>query len=96
MLFVESHTLSHEVNTIERIQLLEELQKKNLTPLIRSAKLNCFSNALLGPERVSELETAMATSIEAENQEAYVRGDVFCLADHVFFLVFDDQAGSSP
>jgi hypothetical protein len=95
MLFVESHTLSHEVNRIERIQLLEELQKKNLTPLIRSARLNCFSNALLGPERVSELETAIATSIEAENQEGYVRGDVFCLADHVFFLVFDDQAGSS-
>jgi hypothetical protein len=50
---------------------------------------------LLGPERVAELETAIAASIEAENQEAYVRGDVFCLADHVFFLVFDDQ-GSSP
>ena len=32
MLFVESHTLSHEANRIERIQLLEELQKKNLTP----------------------------------------------------------------
>jgi hypothetical protein len=94
MLFVESHTLSHEVNRIERIKLLEELQKKNLTPLIRSARLNCFSNALLGPERVAELETAIAASIESDNQEAYVRGDVFCLADHVFFLVFDDQASS--
>ncbi len=95
MLFVESHTLSHEVRRIERIHLLEDLQKKNLTPLIRSARLSCFGNALLGPERVSELETAIAASIEAENQEAYVRGDVFCLTDHVFFLVFDDR-DSSP
>ena len=94
MLFVESHTLSHEVNRIERVKLLEELQKKNLTPLIRSARLNCFSNTLLGPERVAELETAIAASIESDSQEAYVRGDVFCLADHVFFLVFDDQASS--
>lgn len=96
MLFVESQTLSHEVNKANRIQLLEELQKQNLNPLIRSARLNCFANALLGPERISELETAIAASIEAEDQKAYVRGDVYCLVDHVFFLLFDDDNKPSP
>ena len=91
MLFVESQTLSHEVERAKRIELLEELQKNNLTPLIRSARLNCFSNALLGPENIARLETAIASSIEEESQTAYVRGDVFCLVDHVFFLVFDDD-----
>ena len=96
MLFVESQTLSHEVERAKRIELLEELQKNNLTPLIRSARLNCFSNALLGPENITRLETAIASSIEEENQTAYVRGDVFCLVDHVFFLVFDDDSKSAP
>lgn len=96
MLFVESQTLSHEVERAKRIELLEELQKNNLTPLIRSARLNCFSNALLGPENIARLETAIASSIEQESQTAYVRGDVFCLVDHVFFLVFDDDRKPAP
>lgn len=96
MLFVESQTLSHTVDRARRIQLLEELQEKNLIPLIRSARLNCFGHALLGPERIAEMETAIAASIEAENEEAYVRGDIFCLIDHVFFLTFDDDKGDSP
>lgn len=96
MLFVESQTLSHEVSRANRSQFLDELQKKNLTPLIRSARLNCFGNALLTPESISELENAIAASIEAEDQKAYVRGDVFCLVDHVFFLLFDDENKAGP
>jgi hypothetical protein len=92
MLFVESKSLSHEIDGTGRTQLLEELQEKNLIPLIRSARLNCFENVLLGPERTREMETAVATWTESENSEPYVRGDVFCLNDHVFFLIFDDKA----
>jgi hypothetical protein len=51
---------------------------------------------LLGPERIPELEATIAASVEAGNQDAYVRGDVFCLADHVFFLLFDDENKPSP
>ena len=91
MLFVESQTLRHSLDRSKRIQLLEELQRENLNPLIRSARLNCFTNALLGTEYASELEQAMAESIESEDQ-AYVRGDIFCFADHVFFLIFDDAS----
>ncbi len=91
MLFVESKTLSHKTSGPRRIHLLEELQKKNLVPLIRSVRLNCFDHVLLSPERIGEMETAIATWTESENQEAYVRGDVFCLSDHVFYLIFNDD-----
>ena len=92
MLFVESKSLSYGIEGAGRTQLLEELQEKNLTPLIRSARLNCFDHVLLGPERIREMETAVAAWTESENREPYVRGDLFCLNDHVFFLIFDDQA----
>src|SRR6266536_3018747 len=92
MLFVESKSLSHKIEGTSRTRLLEELQEKNLTPLIRSARLNCFDHVLLGPERIGEIETAVATWTESENCEPYVRGDLFCLNDHVFFLIFDDKA----
>ena len=95
MLFVESQTLRHSVDRSKRVQLLEDLQQENLNALIRSARLNCFTNALLGTEQTAELEQVMAESIESEDQ-AYVRGDVFCLVDHVFFLIFDEESQPSP
>ena len=91
MLFVESQTLRGNLERLKRIQLLEELQQRNLNPLIRSARLNCFSNAMLGAEQVQEFERSIAESVAAENREPYVRGEVFSLADHVFFLIFDDE-----
>src|SRR5712691_13088284 len=91
MLFVESKTLSHKASGPRRIHLLEELQKKNLAPLIRSVRLKCFDHVLLSPERIGEMETAIATWTESEKQETYVRGDVFCLSDHVLYLIFNDD-----
>ena len=96
MLFIESKTLSLKLDGPERIRLLEGLREKNLIPLIRSARLNLFNQVLLGPERIDEMETAVAVSAESENQEAYVRGDLFCLSDHVFFVVFDENHGETP
>src|SRR6266542_3265651 len=92
MLFVESKSLSYGLEGAGRTQLLEELQEKNLTPLIRSARLSCFDHVLLGPERIREMETAVAAWTESENREPYVRVDLFCLSDHVFFIMFNDQA----
>jgi hypothetical protein len=92
MLFVESKSLSYQIDGTSRTQLLEELQGRNLTPLIRSSRLSCFDHLLLGPDRIGEIETAVATWTESENHEPYVRGDLFCLNDHVFFLIFDDKA----
>lgn len=96
MLFIESKTLSLKLDGPGRIRLLEELREKNLVPLIRSARFNLFNLVLLGPERIDELETAIALSAESENREAYVRGDLFCLSDHVFFIVFDENQEEAP
>ena len=85
MLFIETQTLRHSLERSKRIQLLEELEQQNLKPLIRSARLNCFGNTLVGAERVAELERAIVESLEAENQP-YVQGEIFCLDDHVFFF----------
>lgn len=96
MLFIESKTLSLKLDGPGRIRLLEGLREKNLIPLIRSARSNLFNNVLLGPERIDELETAIALSAESENQEVYVQGDLFCLDDHVFFVVFDEHSEEVP
>jgi hypothetical protein len=96
MLFLESKTLRHLVDGDGRIKLLEELQQKGLTSIIRTARLNSFSDLLLGPERIREMETSIAAWTESENREAYVRGDLFCRSDHVFFLIFDDNKGAAP
>jgi hypothetical protein len=96
MLFIESRTLRLKLDGPGRISLLEELREKNLVPLIRSARLNLFNQVLLGSERVDELESEIARSGESENQEAYVQGDLFCLSDHVFFIVFDEIQGEAP
>jgi hypothetical protein len=96
MLFIESQTLSFKLDGPGRIRLLEGLREKNLIPLIRSARLNLFNQVLLDPERVEEMESAIALSAESENREAYVRGDLFCFSDHVFFVVFDEPDGEAP
>src|SRR6266498_1809283 len=69
MLFVESKSLSHKIEGTSRTRLLEELQEKNLTPLIRSARLNCFDHVLLGPERIerSRLQLPPGPSLKIAN-----------------------------
>src|SRR5438045_4037269 len=81
MLFIESKTLSHSVSGAERIRLLEQLQEKGRTPLVRSARLNSFANILLDAEQIRDLEAAMAARVESDYGEQYVRGDLFCPGD---------------
>lgn len=90
MLFLESKTAAQAVAGDKRLDVLERLQEKGLIPLIRSARLNCFEQALLTPQRVPELERALAAWTEAEDNIPYVRGDLFCFEDFVLFLIFSD------
>ena len=87
MLFVKSKTSEDVVDGVMRIKLLDMLQEKGMVPLIRSARLNAYELALLGPERAKEMELAVAAWTESEDQAAYIRGDVFCFEDHVLFLL---------
>jgi hypothetical protein len=93
MLFVESKTLKQSVDSEARMALLKKLQEKGMTPLIRSTHLNCFEQALLGPDRVDEMESAVAAWTEAEDERPYIRGDIFCFEDFVLFLIFGNEEG---
>lgn len=91
MLFLESNALSYVVEGDGRTRLLRDLQEQNLIPLIRSARLRFFEDALRGPQGVGEMEATMASWTESATREPYVQGDVFCFQDHVLFLIFDDD-----
>lgn len=95
MLFIESKSSKRSARAAQRLALLERLQEKGLIPLIRSTRMSCYEQALLGPDRVAEMERAMAFWTETEDDRAYIRGDVFCFEDFVLFLIFgseDDEA----
>lgn len=91
MLFIETKTSDRGVESSVRLALLEKLQEKGLTPLIRSTRQSCYEQALLGPDRVAEMEREVASWTESEDDRAYVRGDVFCFEDFVLFLILGDD-----
>ncbi len=91
MLFIESKISNRKVDAQARLRLLEKLQDKGLAPLIRSARLHCFELALMGPDRVPEMERAIASATKVEEDMPYVRGDIFCFEDIVLFLIFGDE-----
>ncbi len=91
MLFVLSKTSDQSVDGATRLLVLERLQDKGLAPIIRSARLSAFESALLGPERVKEMERAIAAWTETEEGALYTRGDVFCSEDFALFLIFGSR-----
>jgi hypothetical protein len=95
MLFLASRSLEHELSDEARLSLLVKLQEENFTPLIRSTRLNCYRRALSDSSQVEEMERLVAAAINSEGQSHYVQGELFCLDDHIFFLLFGD-AGSQP
>jgi len=92
MLFLESKTLNHAVDVNGRVRLLQELQERDLVPLIRSHRLRCFEDVLLSVEHVKDMETALASSKESTIEEPFVRGDLFCFDDYILFLVFEEDS----
>src|SRR5215203_1467519 len=91
MLFLESKSLRHEVEADRRTRLLRELQERNMTPLIRSHRLRCFEDVLLGVGNVEDMEKALAASTESTLAEPFVLGDLFCFNDYILFLIFEDD-----
>jgi len=91
MLFLESKTLNHPLNSDARLTLLKDLQDRSFVPLIRSHRLRSFEDVLLGADRINEMETALAASTESTTGEPYLRGDLFSLDDYILFLVFEDD-----
>ncbi|HVF21898.1 MAG TPA: hypothetical protein VM941_02435 [Pyrinomonadaceae bacterium] len=89
MLFLETKTLNHPVDGDARTRLLQQLQEQGFAPLIRTTRLRFFEDALLGAERVSELESSLASYNESTIDEPFVRGELFCFHDYVLFLLFE-------
>ncbi len=92
MLFLESKTLNHAVDGDARTRLLQQLQDLELTPLIRSTRLRCFEDVLLGADRVGEVESSLASWTQTTIDEPYVRGDLFCFHDYILFLIFEETS----
>ena len=95
MLFLESKTLNHSLDTAARLALLAELQERNLVPVIRSQRMRSFEDVLLAVDHIAEMEKALAASTESTTGEPYVRGDLFSFDDYILFLVFEDDDDSS-
>ncbi|MCA1621296.1 MAG: hypothetical protein LC795_18725 [Acidobacteria bacterium] len=93
MLFVESRIADMDVERRLRTPLLEALRGRGLSPLIRAARLHLFEQAATGAERARELERLLEQRSEAEGEEPYVRGDIFCFEDFAHFLLFGDGYG---
>jgi hypothetical protein len=97
MLFFTSRASELSVDGATRLHLLDRLHDRGFTPLIRAARLGAFEQALQGAERAKEMERAIAAWTETEENSLYVRGDLFSIEDHVFYLIFggaeDDLAG---
>jgi len=94
MLFLESKTLNHAVDADSRTRLLQELQERDMVPLIRSHRLRCFEDVLLSSDRVAEMEKSLAASKDSTIEEPFVVGDLFCFQDHILFLVFEAEEAS--
>jgi hypothetical protein len=95
MLFVESRVLDHQVEGARRTALLEKLEDRGLTPLVRTARLNLFELALLKSDRARELEAAVAARMEGEGDAPYVRGELYCFRDYAHFIIFGDADGGA-
>jgi hypothetical protein len=94
MLFIESRTADLSVEKRLRTSMLEALQDRGFVPLIRASRLHFFEQATADAERARDLERAVAERADAEGEEPYVRGDVFCFEDFAHFLIFGEGSGA--
>ncbi|MGB7922875.1 MAG: hypothetical protein WCF57_06495 [Pyrinomonadaceae bacterium] len=95
MLFIASRRLGHNVDEQGRLLLLERLQEKGLTPLIRSTRFGCYKQALSGLDNEGEMERTIAALTEHEDKTSYIKGDVFFFDDHALYLIFE-ETGYEP
>lgn len=94
MLFIESRDAGIGVEKSLRTPMLEALQERGHVPLIRSARLHFFEQALAGDEHSKELEQLVAERSDMEG-EPYVRGDMFCTDDHAHFIIFGGDGATT-
>jgi len=101
MLFIQGNSLALTPREGERLRLLDALDARGWTPLVRSARRGLF-RALVAREAgksetaAPELERVCAGRAESGGEAAYAPGDLFCDGDCVLALVFGEgEAGLS-
>lgn len=100
MLFIQSNNLTLFLKEGERLRLLDALEARGRTPLIRSLRRRCFallttdvSDAVPVATSLADFERECAAQREAESGvPAYTPGEIFCSGDCVLFLVFGASA----
>src|SRR5262245_38678579 len=92
MLFLDSKVLRHRVVAEDRIKLLQALQERELNPLIRSSRIRCFNDLLLGSDNVAEMEGTIARWTESNQGEPFVAGDLFAVDDYLLYLIFEEDS----
>ena len=96
MLFHTGRTSGLSIDGEARLQLLDRLQQQHgLMPLIRTSRLSSFEEALRDEEPAREMERSLAVPIESEENSLYIRGDLFALEDHLFYLIFNEAEDDS-
>jgi hypothetical protein len=95
MLFFINRVSELSVDGADRLHLLDRLHDGGFTPLIRTSRLSAFEQALQGAERAKEMERAIAAWTETEEHSLYVRGDLFSIEEHIFYLIFGCAGGDS-
>jgi hypothetical protein len=97
MLFIQSNSLPTSLDDDERLRLLDALDARGFSPLIRSARRRFFQ-LLAGRAEGSASNTDEAAEIESESlfgrgseqAVAYTPGDLFCADDCVLYIVFGE------
>lgn len=99
MLFIQSKSLALVLAEGERLRLLDALGARALTPLMRSLRRRCFAQLLAQQPDAAAVEAATtefdrvcSASDVARRSDAYTPGELFCVGDCVFFLLFGANA----
>ena len=78
MLFLESKTLRHGVDGNGRIELLEGLQQKGLTSIIRAARLHGFRSSVVG-SRANQGDGNLARCVDRSLKIGILTSEEICL-----------------
>jgi len=96
MLFLDSKVLRSYVDAPSRIRLFNSLQEREFKPLIRSLRMQCFNDLLVGSDKVHQMESAISSWTESTSDDPFLPGDVFAFNDYLLYVIFDEDDPSRP
>jgi hypothetical protein len=105
MLFIQSNTLALSLDEGARLRLLDALEARGLTPLVRASRRRCFALLAAGIGDASAVGAAVAeferecaagrasvSRMTGDATAAYTPGEMFGAGDCILFFVFGASA----